>query len=448
MGPIKRKSGGIKEVDAVQNWAKSFTYQARRLHAPRSVEEVRSLVQASPRLKVLGGGHSFSVVGDTTGDLVSLRHLNRVVELDPGRGSVTVEGGIRYGELAVYLHERGFALHNLASLPHITVAGACMTATHGSGKGLGNLATAVLSLEMVTADGELLTLSAEEPGDRFFGAVVSLGALGVVTRIRLRVEPAYQVSQAVYLDLPFETALDRLDELFAAGYSVSLFTDWRADRFHQVWLKKRTDEGRLPDRLLGARRSWEPVHPVPGHAAEACTDQSGEPGPWHQRLPHFRLEFTPSSGEELQSEYFVPAAAAAGALKALARLKDPIASALWVCEVRCIARDCFWLSPCYERDAVGIHFTWKKDEPAVRALLPEIEKVLEPYMARPHWGKLFSMPYERLQALYPRLCDFHDLAVQLDPGGKFRNAFVDAYVLGTSSGTAFHAGSGAPLDAS
>lgn len=419
---------GGDTMATLHNWARSFAYSTERLHMPESIEELRVLVKSLGRLKVMGAGHSFSRVGDTTGDLVSLRRFDPIVELDPQRGRVTVGAGVRYGELAVYLHRHGYALHNLASLPHITVAGACMTATHGSGARLGNLSTAVLRLEMVTADGEVIALSPEESGDRFFGAVVSLGALGVVTRMTLRVEPTYQVRQAVYLDLPFETALDRLDELFAAGYSISLFTDWQAERFHQVWVKKRVDEGELPQRFFGARRATEPVHPVPGHDGKACTDQSGAPGPWYQRLPHFRLEFTPSSGEELQSEYFVPRGLASKALAALVPLRDRIAPILWVSEVRSIAGDPLWLSPCYEQDAIGIHFTWKKDEPAVRRLLPEIGAALAPYHARPHWGKLFAMSGRRLRSLYPKLGAFREFALQLDPHGKFRNAFTAALV--------------------
>ena len=289
-------------------------------------------------------------------------------------------------------------------------------------------------MELVTADGDVITLSPGETGEGFYGAVVGLGALGVVTKLTLRVEPAFEMRQGVYLDLPLEAALHHFDALFAGGYSVSLFTDWRADRFHQVWVKKRAGEGELPREVYGAKRAAEPVHPVPGHPAEACTEQLGIVGPWYERLPHFRMEYTPSSGEELQSEYFVPRRFGPAALSAVARLREQIAPLLHVTEVRSIARDRLWLSPCYERDVIGIHFTWKKEWPAVREVLPEIEAALEPYEAVPHWGKLFSMAPERIASHFERLPDFRALVLELDPRGKFRNAFVDEYIFGHRDG--------------
>jgi xylitol oxidase len=350
-----------------------------------------------------------------------------VVALDPQASTVTVEAGVTYGQLGPYLHERGFALHNLASLPHISVAGACATATHGSGVGNGNLSTAVSALELVTADGDLLTLSRDKDGETFLGSVVHLGALGVVTKVTLDVRPTFAVSQEVYENLPLSQLSDNFDGIMAGGYSVSLFTDWQKGRISEVWVKRRVDaEGARAVDLgrYGATRATRNLHPIVELSAENCTEQMGVPGPWYDRLPHFRMGFTPSSGKELQAEYFVPRADAVEAILAIERLRDRVGPHLFISEIRAIDADNLWLSPCYKRPSVAIHFTWKPDWDAVRNLLPVIEKELSPYKARPHWGKLFAIDPATLRSRYERSGDFRDLARKYDPRGKFRNEFL------------------------
>ena len=221
---------------------------------------------------------------------------------------MTVEGGIRYGELGPQLHDEGYALHNLASLPHISIAGACATATHGSGVALGGLATAVVAIEFIDAAGDLVTLSREKNADTFPGAVVSLGALGVITKLTLDVEPAFAVRQDVYLDLPLAAVEAHFDEIMSAGYSVSLFTDWQGDTVEQVWIKTgaRATNSRRAASFFGARPATRNMHPLAHLDAVNCTEQMGVAGPSYDRLPHFRMGFTPASGEELQVEYFVP----------------------------------------------------------------------------------------------------------------------------------------------
>ena len=241
---------------------------------------------------------------------MSLAALPRVVELDPQARTVTVDGGIRYGELATRLHENGWALANLASLPHISVAGACATATHGSGVGNGNLATAVQAIELVTASGDLVDVSRDDDPELMDAVTVGLGAFGVVTRLTLAVEPTFAVSQRVYEHLPMQTAIDRLDEIMADGYSVSLFTSWRPDEIEQLWRKQRVaddndDDDDASSPRYGAMPALRDLHPIAELPAEPCTEQLGVAGPWHERLPHFKMGFTPSSGEELQSELFV-----------------------------------------------------------------------------------------------------------------------------------------------
>lgn len=416
-----------------RNWAGNLAYSAARFHRPATVEQVQAIVRASSKLRALGSRHSFNTIADTPADLVSLERLDKLVALDRERGTVTVEAGIKYGHLGAYLHGEGFALHNMASLPHISVAGACATATHGSGDRNGNLATAVTALEFVAADGELVALSRERDGDTFLGAVVGLGALGVVTRMTLAVEPAFSVQQDVYVELPVAQLEANFEAIESGAYSVSLFTDWQRNTVNEVWLKRRLPgDAALPvaAELFGATLATNALHPIAALSAESCTIQEGIPGPWHERLPHFRMEFTPSSGDELQTEYFVPRHHALAAMRAVAALRDRLAPVLMISEVRTIAADALWMSPCYGQECVGLHFTWQPNWTAVQALLPLIEQQLAPFEPRPHWGKVFTMPAAQVQARYPRLADFRALLRQYDPQGKFRNAFVDTYIFG------------------
>ena len=416
------------------NWAGNYEYRAARLHRPRTVDELREVVHRAARVKVLGTRHAFNDIADTDGDHVSMEHFDRVLAIEPTPegARVTVEGGVTYGRLCRRLRKAGCALGNLASLPHISVAGACATATHGSGIDNGNLATAVRAMQIVTADAEIIDYSREADGNRFNGVVVSLGALGVVTRLTLDAVPAYDVRQEVFENYPLEEVTADFDGVMSAAYSVSLFTDWRQPRFNQVWLKHRAGDARGTSRDMtsrGATPATRNLHPISTMPAENCTPQMNLPGPSDERLPHFRMEFTPSAGEELQSEYFVPRHHAADALRAIEALRAQIAPLLQICEVRTIAADELWMSPCYRQPCAAIHFTWKKDWPGVRALLPAIERALAAFEPRPHWGKLFALAPAEMARRYPRLVEFRELAKTYDPIGKFRNAYLDRYVL-------------------
>ncbi|HET7768675.1 MAG TPA: FAD-binding protein [Chloroflexota bacterium] len=419
--------------DRLTNWAGNLTYGAARVHRPETVEEVREIARKSERVRGLGARHSFNGVADTTGDLISLERMERVVGLDVERRTVTVEGGIKYGTLARALHEAGWAVANTASLPHITVAGACATATHGSGDKNGCLATSVVGLELVSGDGSVVAFSRERDGERFNGVVVGLGALGIVTRLTLDIVPTFQVAQTVCEGLSFERLERDFEGVMSAGYSVSLFTDWMGDAISQVWLKQRVGDagtGELGEGFFGAARATVKRHPITILPADNCTEQLGVPGPWHERLPHFKLEHTPSSGAELQSEYFVERRHVVGALRAVRGLREEMAPVLQISEIRTVAADDLWMSPYRGRDTVAFHFTWLPDWPGVSELLPKLEAALAPFNARPHWGKLFTMVPERVRELYPRMGEFRALAKELDRDGKFRNRLVETYVLG------------------
>ncbi len=422
-------------VVVLKNWSANYTYNAQRLHHPRSIDELRDVVTRANTLRALGSRHSFNSIADSTEDLVSLDNLNRVIALDAARRTVTVEAGIKYGDLAVYLNRENFALPNLASLPHISVAGACATGTHGSGVAVGNLATGVVAMELVNANGEVIECSREKNGNEFDGMVVGLGAFGIVTKLTLEVIPAFVVQQDLYENLPFANVQTDFEAIEASAYSVSLFTTWRGETFEQVWLKRVVTQGKMetPPTFFGATRATLPLHPIVSISPESCTEQLGVPGAWHERLPHFKMEFTPSSGEELQSEYFVAREHAPAALQALARVREQFSHLVQISEVRTIAADNLWMSECYERASAAIHFTWVKNWDAVRAVLPLIEQQLAPFDARPHWGKLFTMSPARLQSLYPKMNEFRALLKAYDPRGKFRNEFVDTNIFQSHS---------------
>ena len=418
-------------LERERNWAGNYEYRARRIHTPETLEQVQDLVARSTKLKALGTRHSFNDIADSSHDLISLEQLDQIVSLDRERKAVTVEGGIKYGALCRYLANEGFTLQNLASLPHISVAGACATATHGSGDKNRNLAAAVTEMEMVIASGEVVVLTREKDGEQFNGAVVHLGALGIVTKLTLDIVPAFEIRQYVYEDLPLGRLKEHFYELVSSAYSVSMFTDWRRSMINQLWIKSRDDGFEsAAQTLYGATLATEPLHPIKGISAENCTAQMGICGPAHERLPHFRMEYTPSSGEELQSEYFVPREHAFAALSVIDGLREHIAPVLQISEVRTIAADDLWMSPCYKQSCVALHFTWKKDWTAVSKVLPMIEAGLMPFGVRPHWGKLFAMQHANLTKTYKKLSDFRDLILGQDPDGKFRNEFTERYILG------------------
>lgn len=419
--------------EKLKNWAGNVDYGTEQLYSANSLDDVCGFVKKQSKLKVLGTRHCFNTIADSTTQFLSLKSLDRVVQLDEKGRTVTVEAGMSYGQLCPYLDSKGWALHNLASLPHISIAGACTTATHGSGDKNGNLATAVSGIEFVNAAGDVVNLTRSKDGDTFRGAVIGLGALGVITKVTLDVQPTFMMRQHVYENLPLRELKTHFDEIEKAGYSVSLFTDWQKQRINEVWIKSRTEPGQAvaaPSEFFGAQRATKNLHPIAELSAENCTEQMGVPAPWYERLPHFRMGFTPSAGKELQAEYFVSRQHAIEAILAVERLRDQVGPHLLISEIRTIAADDLWMSPCYKQPSVTIHFTWKPDWPAVSKILPVIEKELAPFRPRPHWGKLFTIPPAELRSRYEKLPEFVELSRKYDSLGKFRNEFLNRYVFG------------------
>jgi len=408
----------------LQNWAGNVQYQASSYARPTTIEQLQSIVASSDRVRALGSRHSFSELADSTGTLVSLELIPADIDIDTGQRCVTVGAGVLYGALAQQLHQAGWALANLASLPHISVGGAVATATHGSGDDNRCLSAAVRALEVIGPDGELRSVQRGDPD--FQGMVVGLGALGIVTRVTLDIEPTYLIRQRIYAGLPLDSLEQHAGAVMGSGYSVSLFLTWNTPRVEQVWVKAREED--LPDDFFGARAATETLHMLPGGPTEAVTEQHGVEGAWSDRLPHFRAAFTPSSGLELQSEYLLPRTHTQPAIVALRSIGDRFRSVLQISEIRTVAADDLWLSGAYGRDTTAIHFTWVRDVPGVFAVLPIIEQALVPLGARPHWGKCFLMRPEELDEAYPRMTDFRQLLAKLDHGGKFSNDFVERMI--------------------
>jgi xylitol oxidase len=410
---------------SLTNWGGNYTYRARTVHRPHTLEALQELVSAAEQVRVMGTRHAFTDIGDAD-TLISLAELAPLVEIDAGAQTVTVGAGLRYGDLAGELDRQGWGLANLASLPHISIGGAVATATHGSGSTNGNLATAVAGLAIVRSDGELVKLSR---GDRDFeGAAVHLGALGAVTELTLDIEPSYQVSQYVFEGLDWDALFEHFDAVLDAAYSVSVFSRW-GERTEQVWLKLRADEP-APVELFGATAAAVDRHPILGLDPVNCTPQLGRTGPWMERLPHFRLGFTPSAGDEIQSEYHLPRERAIEGIAAMLGLAERLGPLVQVAEIRAIAADALWMSPQYGRETIAIHFTWVPDTAAVTLALGEVEAALLPLGARPHWGKLFLAEADEIAPSYERTGDFAALARRLDPRGAFVNPWLERVLLG------------------
>lgn len=413
-----------------RNWGRNIIYKAKNLAEPASVKELQGILKQAGHMKGLGSTHSYNDIADSPTTQISLRKLNKVISIDASKRTVAIEGGIRYEELTPQLYEKGFALHNLASLPQVTVAGACATGTHGSGTRNGGLATVVKEMEFCTLDGEFIHISRENNPDIFDGAVVNFGGFGIITKMVLDIEPAYDARQDIFLDLSLASVLENFDEIMSSGYSVSLFTKWQNDLVDQVWIKRRVDQPvkELGTGFFGGKMSKKNIHPIIELSAESCTDQMGVVGPWYDRLPHFKINGMPSAVDELQSEYFIPIAHASDGMRAIAKLGDKILPYLYISEIRTIAADNLWMSQMYKRESVAFHFTWKPNWPEVKKLLPQIESALSPFGVRPHWGKLYTIDAATIQRSYERYPDFLKLLKKYDPIGKFKNDYLNRII--------------------
>jgi len=418
---------------ALSNWAGNVVFTPADVLRPSDIPEAQQMIAAAPKIRPLGTRHSFNDIADGP-QLISLSDITSPCELDETARTVTVSGAAPYGAVAAFLQEHGWALHNLGSLPHISIAGATATATHGSGDGNGVLSTAVRGVERIGADGELTWVRAGDPD--FDGSVVALGALGVITRMTLAIEPTYDITQQVYTGVAWETFLSEFDEIMGGAYSVSALGRWSTPILSTLWFKNRQRSGEAsaeaaPQRFGGGRVAADVHAIIEGDAPDDNMTPLGTGGAWSSRLAHFRFDRAPSAGgNEIQSEFFVPRAQAVDALRAIRPLGDRIDPLLHVSEFRTFAGDDLWLSGGEGGPRVAIHFTWHQRPAEVAALLPDIEAALAPFTPRAHWGKVYSRGFDQAGG-FRRLDDFAALAARVDPEGKFRNAHLDR-VLGAS----------------
>jgi len=404
----------------MQNWSKNVDFNDRDFLQPGSLAELQEMVRLNQKIRARGTAHSFNEIANTSSYAINLAKMPRVIEVNSEKSSIRVAAGLTYGELAPVLHSQGWALNNLASLPHISIAGSISTGTHGSGIKNQNLANQVLSLDIVTSEGELRHIDRTNPA--LSTLVIGLGLGGIVYQYELKVEPTFEIRQVIYPQIPFDILQRNFDQIMGTAYSVSYFTDWSSDQVGNLWCKFRDHEV-IPESVGGISKAESKYHPIPSVDPTACTDQFGESGDWHQRLPHFKLEFTPSVGEEIQTEFFIDRKDAAAALGVLMQLSDVITPLLWITELRTIAADEIWLSGAYQRDTVAIHFTWKKED-AIYSVIQKVEDALRRFNYRPHWGKVFTADAKYLSTVYPRMGEFKALILALDPSKKFENSFT------------------------
>ncbi|MBK1793514.1 FAD-binding protein [Devosia sp. WQ 349] len=406
----------------MRNWAGNITFNAAKIGRPTRVEEIQDIVRRADKLRVVGSGHSFNTIADTDGTLITLADMPRAIRVDPTTKTITTSGGTTYAQILPALAESGLGLATGASLPHITIAGAAATSTHGSGDANQNLSAAVSALTFVRADGEIVKL---QRGDADFdGAVVNLGALGVVVDITLDTVPAYDIAQTVFTGLPVSTALAEFDAITSSAYSVSMFTRWNSTNVDQLWQKALSATYTPAQRAFGASLASQALHPIAEFDGTTCTQQGGIAGSWGERIFHFPASATPSAGNELQSEFYVDRKNAVAAFAALYAIQEQFNHTLYVSEIRTMAADTLWMSGAYGRDTVGFHFTWKPDAAAVSTAVDIIEATLAPFEPRPHWAKVFNMAPTVVQSRYPKLAEFKQLANRFDPNGKFRNSYL------------------------
>src|SRR3984885_10770153 len=428
--PTRAARRGSHVTVELRNWSGTYRFTAREVIEARTVDDVRRAVAAGGRVRAIGTRHSFNDLADNGATLVSVTAIPPDPVIDEAARTVTAGAGMSYGALAAWLQERGWALGNLGSLPHISIAGATATGTHGSGSGNKILSAAVAGLDYVAADGEFRHASRADPD--FAGMAVGLGAFGIVVRVSLDIEPSYLVRQDAYTALPWDRLLAELDAIMSAAYSVSLFTDWSGQSLRAAWVKRRlagsadagsadggSADAATPEEFFGARLEPGPVRFIDAPADNLTV--LGVPGPWAERLPHFRLDATPSNGDEIQSEDFVDRRHGADALAAVRRRAPLITPLLMISEIRATAADRLWLSGSYGRETLAIHFTWRNQPDQVDAVLKDVEAALEPFAARPHWGKVNHVTAGQVAELYPRLGDARDLFERLDPDGRFSN---------------------------
>lgn len=401
----------------LHNWGGNFNYSTQNIQYPRSVAEVQQIVKNAGKLRVVGSRHSFSKIADSECTMLSTIGLNKIIGINGSIPSVTVQGGLTYTDLLTSLNTAGFALPNLASLAEISVGGAASTNAHGTGVANQALANHIRSMEIVLANGSLLTIGPNDP--RLKGMAAGLGAFGVVTQLELKLVPAFNITTYTYVNMPVQNSYENFAALQNMGFGVLLVNMFTApDAWNIAIVYARSDANNtamLTSNLFGGTLVSQTTQP--SYLALLSIAQIGLSG---------------VDGNEIQTEYFVPISKAVEAIKAVTAVANstnifPSLATAFV--IRTIASDDLWMSEYYGNDTmVAIHFSWQNNVTAVEAVLPQLERAMIPYGARPHWGKMFTMEPEDFLPHYPKVNEFKKLAEQLDPKGKFRNEFLEENV--------------------
>lgn len=412
--------GREKRSLMLSNWGGNLVYGSGAIEAPATIEELSEIIR-SGKVRPIGTMHSFSKVVVGEGTLVSAAGLAFEPALDKASSTVKVSAATRFGDLALFLEKNGVALKNMGSLPHISIAGAAATGTHGSGDKNQILSSSLSAYSFLNSKGELVRY---QRGDENFEACrVGLGAYGLWVSVELDVVPSFQIRQDVYLDIPWEVFYEDPTNLTSAGYSVSLFTKWGEVSIDQVWVKALPgDKAGLPIAGISPEKTSR-KELAPG-VGDNLTQQGGVEGPWLDRLPHFRLDATPSAGNEIQTEYFIQRKNIVGAVKAVNKIAEQINHTLIITEVRTIAQDDAWLSPMNRGDSVALHFTWVNDTPAVDKAVAALEEVLAEFDPIPHWGKVHHFDKSKLEKVHARLGKARAVFDELDPEGVFNTEYL------------------------
>lgn len=430
------------------NWSGTVAWDDCEVLEPTTIGELQSIIAYSPKVRVIGSAHSFTPLVRSSGrvkpTLLSLRHIPRTWSLDEKKKTVTVDAATTYSELCHALDKTGFALPNTSSLSHFQIAGAIATATHGSsGSRNGRLtrsglADTVVGLEIVGPDGTIRNVNKGHP--QFSSSVVSLGMVGVVTRVTLSLVDDYDVIQRVYGKWPptptgtLSAFLSSLPKTIAQFDSFSAFVKWNVDDFGLLIGRKQVPRGATDSASTTDPRLI--TGPIQGFLGQGDFATTGV-GRWCDKMFLWKNNGSPFvSQPELQIAHFVPFRDVERALHATRKVVSTWGDEVLYCELRAVRGDEHLLSP-YSADApkpdsfsISHSLDARLGVEKVRQRASELESVLRPYQVRPHWGKLTAMTASDLKEAYGlKLKRFQEVQQQVDPNRKFTNDYLEHLLL-------------------
>jgi FAD-linked oxidoreductase len=420
------------------NWSGSVRCRPASIARPRTLDELRRIVTAAAAdgatagLRVAGSGHSFTPLAATEGTLVSLEHAAGVVSTDKEARVADVLAGTTLRRLGPELAAAGLAMENLGDIDAQALAGALATGTHGTGAGLGSLSTQIAGLRLVLADGDVLDLSPVGDADLFKAAQVSLGALGVVWQVRLRLVPVFRL-RYVRRNMDLEDCLARLPELREHRHFELYWFPFTARA-----ATKTMDETTEPSTAGGFGRWFDDIvleNGAFGLLSEACRLVPSLCAPVSRLSAavvsegsrigaSYRVFATPRHVRFQEMEYAVAADRGPDCLREIRRFVDEKKPAVhFPVEFRLVKADDIWLSPAFGRDSVYIAVHMYRGMP-YRAYFDGVEAIFRNHGGRPHWGKMHTRTAAELEALYPEWGRFHEVRRRLDPRGVFLNPYL------------------------